>query len=99
MEDTITNDQALDKVRAYRMFTGLASAALGVYPEGNYAHEDAWIGNTTGQGITADPYRGAAYTGTSQRVTNGTQASAGGLYIPPVLILLGLGLWAMHRKG
>jgi hypothetical protein len=98
MDDTLTSNDAADRVRTYRMFSGLLSNVLGVEPDQNYASEDAWIGAPVGYHVTADPYRGAAIQGKSITVGNGN-AQPQGLVIPPVLLLLGLGLFLMSKKG
>ena len=102
MADQITNDEAADKVRAYRMFTSLASAALGVEPDQNYAGEDAYIGAPAGVHQVSDPYRGSVVQGTSNRVTTSTGTVSGGLLdgVPVLLLLAGAWLlWANHKKG
>lgn len=99
MEDTLTNDQAADKVRAFRLFSNLASAALGIEPDQNYANEDAYIGSPFGVHASADPYRGAVVQGRTNRFDTGSTSGAGALVITPGLILLGLGAWFLFKKG
>ncbi len=98
MDETLNSDNAADKVRTYRMFTGIASAVLGLEPDQNYANEDAYIGSPFGVHAVADPSgRGAVVQGTS--IPFNRTAAGGGFVITPTLILLGLGAWFLLKKG
>jgi len=97
MAEDLTSNDKLDAVRIYRMFTGAASAYLGIEPDQNYANEDAVIYNATGTHAAADPYRGAAVIGTT-RSFGQTGAADAGLVITPGLILLGVGLFFLLRS-
>jgi len=96
--DDLTNSEAADKVRAYRMFSGIASAVLGIEPDQNYASEDAYIGAPVGFHVTSDPYRGTAVQGKSTMV--GTASGNGGGFVvtPALLLLAGLAFF-MLKKG
>jgi hypothetical protein len=95
--DDLTASDAQDKVRAYRMFTGLASTFLGIEPDQNYASEDAAIGSPVGVHAVADPYRGAAVQG--KTTAFGSTTSGGGLVLSPGLLLLALGAFFLLKKG
>lgn len=90
-----TSDQ-VDAARAIRMFANLASTALGVAPDQNYASEDANLTNYTGQHAASDPYRGAAVQGTT--VPFG-QTTVGGVVISPGLLILAALAWLLLKKG
>lgn len=95
--NAIAASDQIDAARAIRMFANLASTALGVTPDQNYASEDAYLGNYTGQHAAADPYRGAAVQGTTTPF--GQTAASGGFVITPGLLILGAVVWLVLKKG
>lgn len=99
MDETLTSSEAADKVRTYRMFSGIASAVLGLEPDQNYASEDAYIGAPSGAHIVADPYRGAVVQGTTRSATGASTGVRTGFVVTPVMIMVGLGLWWFMSQG
>lgn len=86
--DEVTIAQQQDALRPLRMFVGLVGGALQGYDQSRAA-EDGYSWNAPGQFQVIGPY-GVAAEGTPIRLTN-----AGGLYISPMLILMGLGAAAV----
>ena len=88
MGDTVTVTAQQDALRPFRMFVGALTGALNGADQ-SYAGADGYSWNTPYRYQSVGPY-GVAVEGAPIRTT-----PAGGLYISPMLVFLGIGAAAV----
>jgi len=95
----MTDNQALaadaqDQVRAYRLFAGMASTALGITPDQSGPADDIAPANEFGMHTVSDPYRGTAVQGKAFVQMGGSDITSGMLLLGALVVFV-----LMHRKG
>lgn len=89
--DSTSYAQQQDELRPFRMFVGALGGALMGASDQSYASMDAYSFNNPYRYQTVGPY-GVAVEGAGYPIS---ATAGGGLYISPMLIMIGIGAAAM----